>query len=137
MSSDGSQRRNAEELPAWDCSSVLSLFHRCTFVHRAAAATSWGHLGEMSHGHPPRAVLFVGLSENPDAMREIPTGARPDAGLYSEAVGTRLNSRPARSTPTIAPPSSRLKKPRSPFKPPLVMMYSSPSPGSRPISAGG
>jgi hypothetical protein len=83
----------------------------------------------MGHGHPPRAVSFVGLSENSDAVLEVPTCARPDTGLHLEPVGTWLNNRPARSTPTTAPLSSRVKKPRRPFKPPLVMMYSSASPG--------
>jgi hypothetical protein len=62
--------------------------------------------GEIGHGHPPRAVSFVGLSENPDAMLEVPTGARPDTGPYSEAVGTRLNNLPARSWESTAPLSS-------------------------------
>src|SRR6266540_6459124 len=47
-----------------------------------------------------------------------------------------------RTTATIHPRALRtrkplIKKPRCPFKPPLVTMYSSVSPGSRPRSAGG
>jgi hypothetical protein len=57
------------------------------------------------------AVSFVGLSENPGTMLEVPTRARPHTGLHSQAVGTWLNNRPARSTPTTAPLSSRVKKP--------------------------
>jgi hypothetical protein len=56
--------------------------------------------------------------------------------LHSGAVGTRLYIRPARSTPTTVLFSSRVKKPRCPFRPPSVMMYSSVSPGSKPIAAG-
>src|SRR4051794_1003853 len=66
----------------------------------------------------------------------MPDGAGPDTGLYSEVVRIRLNRRPARSTPVTAPLSSRVKKPRSPVNAPLVMMYSSASPGSRPRSNG-
>src|SRR5437899_3575533 len=61
----------------------------------------------------------------------------PDTRLYLGAVGIRLKIRPARSTPTIAPLSSRVKKPRCPCRPPSVRMYSSPSLGSRPMAAGG
>jgi len=57
--------------------------------------------------------------------------------LYPEAIGTRLYIRPPTSIPTTAPLSSRVKKPRIPFMPPPVMMYSSPSPGSSPISSRG
>src|ERR1700692_1349106 len=63
--------------------------------------------------------------------------ASPDTGPYSEAIRSRRYTRPPASIPTTAPPSSRVKKPRIPFMPPLVMMYSSPSPGSRPISSRG
>lgn len=50
---------------------------------------------------------------------------------------TRPKSRPARSTPTTVPAASRVKKPRCPRRPPLVTMYSSSLPGSRPMDSGG
>ena len=83
-------------------------------------------------------VTFV--DAGPFMVREASAGPAPRCGpatgLQSDAVGTRLNSRSARSTPTTAPLSSRVKKPRCPFRPPLVTMYSSASPGSSPRSAG-
>jgi hypothetical protein len=60
-------------------------------------------------------VSFVGLSENWAAMPAVPGRARPDTGLYPEAVVTRRYILPPASIPTTAPLSSRVKKPRIPF----------------------
>jgi hypothetical protein len=59
------------------------------------------------------------------------------AVCHPAVAGTRVNFRPARSAAVMWPLWSRVKKPRCPFRPPLVMMYSPASPGSRPRSAGG
>ena len=56
---------------------------------------------------------------------------------YTGEIGALDDIRPPTSIPATAPLSSRVKKPRIPFMPPLVMMYSSPSPGSKPISSRG
>jgi hypothetical protein len=62
---------------------------------------------------------------------------RPQRSLDQYAFLSRLKSRPARSVPVTVPVSSRVKKPRCPFRPPSVMMYSSPGPGRNPIAAAG
>jgi hypothetical protein len=59
------------------------------------------------------------------------------SAVQGEAAGTRVESGPATSTPTTAPLWSRVKKPRRPYMPPLVMAYSTSSPPSRPRPAGG
>ncbi len=67
----------------------------------------------------------------------LPRSGPPLHRLDQDAAWTLLKSRPARSAPTTAPLSSRVKKPRCPLKAPLVTMYSSAPPGSRPKSNGG
>ncbi len=109
-----------------------------TVTDFAAVADTRNALVAMSIDVP--AFWKSGAGQLRPAARGGP-GPRPGCpvrpGRHPGVAGTRLNSRPARSTPTTAPLSSRLKKPRWPFMPPLVRTYSSPSPGSRPMPAGG
>ncbi len=89
----------------------------------------------------PDAFSLQGRASNETSAKEFqpvrdPQYLRSASRTYSETIGTRLNNRPARSTPTTAPLLSRVKKPRCPVRAPSVMMYSSLSPGSRPKSNG-
>ena len=86
-----------------------------------------------SRARPAGPLRFAALCPGSVELGQPEVGAADQ--LY--VTETRVAIRPARSTPTTAPLSSRVKKPRCPFRPPSRRMYSSPSPGSKPMAAGG
>src|SRR5262249_55012448 len=70
----------------------------------------------------------------------VPCETRAASPAYRRqlaVLGTRVNKRPARSTPTTTPWAARVKEPRCPFKPPVVTKDSSLPPGNKPKSNGG
>lgn len=88
-----------------------------------------------------RPVVFEACRElsNETADRDLTSDVEIVGRLLPALVAhfDRVNNRPAKSTPTTAPLSSRVKKPRCPCIAPSVTMYSSSSPANSPNANGG
>jgi len=113
------------------------------FVHgNSSSARTWQQVMAGPFGQRFRCLAFDlpghGNSASPTNREDysLPGYARPpfDWSVRTPVNDRRVKSFPARSAPTIAPLSSRVKNPRWPLRAPLVTMYSSPA--SSPKSNG-